>query len=818
MGECSALATKAELKALEDKFIPKVEKAGILSSAANTASQIAAAAIAVPTAKAIAAQQVGQAAHRTASQARGDAARAKGFADRAINTSQQANRAVNNVANATRAAEARAMSAIQRAEQRAGAVAAQYGRANASANAATRKIAQNAQAIGKKAGFDALYAQSRASSAAATASRAMSGVGRALSLVGGVIGILSSFATVAMVAVLTAQVARALKIAQNAEDLALKNKEAIRIANIEITNQRKTLQNQERRLVEQQDSIDVINSQIIKIDGLIKGLYGDIKARDVLIEQLQKRDGEIIEAANAASKKAEEAITKANEALNKLPPPRIPEDLTEVWSQINQLQRQNELLKSDNNALRVALNTALSKLEQKEDKFIVRRVEKATITNASGIRDLNGQVVGLPSKFGSQLDGVTKTITEQYTKADIDTKNNIINSGGIGKQQVERIVDTKLKDVTKMNEQQSNQINSKLDKIDAKTNNFPSVTQIAIAVGALDILRQINSKPSGGGTCLAPALVPPVAAQTRANFGAIGTLQGVTITQNAVLQKGVSAVNEGMKAVGTVVTKIDKTVHHAQHGLKNAFDLANRAWKATHLDKVMSALSVVIALHNAAMLSRNLGQTLGDLTSQALSTIGIKDSEGSPLNINGAIGQQVNNMLTSILGAETYQGIKETWNKSSRILSSASQIVWTVRSIADSTREITEWTAENTGKIGNALRRFRVVGQNAYGWMPERMNSTNKWLARVERARQGVDSLDDAASSFSSVLGEVNNIQQEYSELQEQKTKFQDNVKDLTPNVRDENTPVKDLMTDEKAASKAPSSMPDVFRGEGETS
>jgi hypothetical protein len=264
------------------------------------------------------------------------------------------------------------------------------------------------------------------------------------------------------------------------------------------------------------------------------------------------------------------------------------------------------------------------------------------------------------------------------------------------------------------------------------------------------------------------------------------------------------------------VTKIDDTVHHATWGLEKIQKFADAAWKATHADKVLNALSVVIALHNAAMLARNLGETLGGLTSQALATIGIKDSGGSPLDINAAIGNSVNSMLTNILGADVYQGVKETWNKSSRILSSASQIVWTVRSIADSTREITEWTAENTGKIGNALKRWRVVGENAYGWMPERMTATNKWLARVERTRNGIDSLDDAASSFSSVLGEAQNIQQEWSELDEQGTKFQDNVKALEPKEREQNEPVQLARIEEIAVSKSPASQADVFRGEGE--
>jgi hypothetical protein len=301
-------------------------------------------------------------------------------------------------------------------------------------------------------------------------------------------------------------------------------------------------------------------------------------------------------------------------------------------------------------------------------------------------------------------------------------------------------------------------------------------------------------------------------------------VQGLQGMNNATQSKmddisaklGIADLLQG-NTIAKTVNRISDTVHHGTWGLEKIQGFASTAWKATHADKVMNALTLVASLHNAAMLSRNLGETLGELTSQALATIGIKDSENSPLDINAAIGKSINSLMTSILGAEVYQGVKETWNKSSRIISSASQIVWTVRSIADSAREVTEWTAENTGKIGNALKKFRVVGENAYNWMPEKVTATNKWLSKVDKLKEGVDSLDDAASSFSSVLGEVQNIQQESQEIKEQGDKFKENVKLIQPKEREQNKPVEDARALELEASKSPSNTADVFRGEGET-
>lgn len=774
MGSCTDLVSRAEFEAfkrsLEQKYIPQVEKAGIINNAVSISGQAIQAGLAVQAGRIAKAYEASAAAI-----GKGEAAIA---ASRAAKST--ASTAAANAASATREAL----------------IAKGKGLA--------------AESVAKKASYEALYASSRASSAARAAASAGQIGMKAFNLVSGVLGIVGSVVSVFAMAALTQQViALSKRVAAN-EKITGENENAIHIMKVEQSNQRKTLQNLEETLQQHQENLELVNSQIRALNKLPASLDLKFKRLKTLIDQLNKRIGDEIEAGNQTTKTANEAIAKANLALNKIPAPSPSADLSGVQSQIDGLQRQNELLKSDNNSFRVALNTALAKVEQKEDKYIVRRVEKATITNASSIRDINGNLVGLPSKFGQQIQGASQTLRSEFRQADINTQNNIVNTAGITKPQVEKIIDTKLEDVNKMNEQQSNQINKKLDDLNTKVPSLLTPTNIAVTVGGLDILRQILNKPTGGRSpCFAPQLVPPVAAQTRTNFAAIGTLQGVTIAQAGFIQKSVNAV------ATTTKTTLD-VVKHGTYGLEAMQRFANTAWKATHMDKVLNTLSVVIALHNAAMLSRNLGETLGDLTSQALSTIGIKDSEGSPLDINGAISGTVNAMLTNILGAEVYQGIKETWNKSSRILSSASAIVWTVRSIADSTREITEWTAENTGKIGNALKRWRVVGENAYSWMPERMTATNKWLARVERARNNIDSLDDAASSFSSVLGEVQNIQQEYSELQEQETKFKENVKDLEPKVQEPNEPVQLAREEEREASKSPASQGDVFRGEGE--
>ena len=264
-----------------------------------------------------------------------------------------------------------------------------------------------------------------------------------------------------------------------------------------------------------------------------------------------------------------------------------------------------------------------------------------------------------------------------------------------------------------------------------------------------------------------------------------------TTTSNLAID---TTTNANVTATRTVVDRTKSVLD----GL-NTF--TQKAFRATRIDKALNALNTILLLHNAAMLSRNLATTLGDLTSQALSVIGIKDETGSPLDINKEIGRQIDQFFASALGQEVWKNTKTTWHKANNIISSASNIIWTIRSMQDSAREIMEWSAENTGKIGNALKKFGVVGENAYKWMPEQMTMTNRWTQRIDRFRNKTEDLDDAASSLSSVLGEVQNIQEEYGQLQEQKAQFDKNLQQLTPKERSDNESVKGTVETSKTES-----------------
>jgi hypothetical protein len=220
--------------------------------------------------------------------------------------------------------------------------------------------------------------------------------------------------------------------------------------------------------------------------------------------------------------------------------------------------------------------------------------------------------------------------------------------------------------------------------------------------------------------------------------------------------------------------------------------------------RILNIMSTIATLHNAAMLSRNLADTLGDATSTVITAIGratgTLTAEDS-IDVNEIIGSTFNEFMKGALGEEVWNGTKASWLKANRVLSSASNIITSIRSIADSQRAITEWTAENTGKIGNALKKWGVVGEKSYGWMPEKVTARTAFQKKIDDVRNGIDNLDDAASSLTSAASEVINIQDETKQITDQWKEFDKNLKEATTSIRPENDPVKVAAAAAKAAS-----------------
>jgi hypothetical protein len=166
----------------------------------------------------------------------------------------------------------------------------------------------------------------------------------------------------------------------------------------------------------------------------------------------------------------------------------------------------------------------------------------------------------------------------------------------------------------------------------------------------------------------------------------------------------------------------------------NAMDnFAKAAWQTTRIQKVLDALNLALTLHNAAMLSRNLVGSFGDIISATTNNILslIKNEQVQSININETIGNTIENFLKSILGESTYQGVSENFNKYSRIINATANIINSIQSIMAGLAEGLEIMGRYTGKIGNALKKSGAVLENSYHRYTDKPNGHQfKILAR----------------------------------------------------------------------------------------
>ena len=184
-----------------------------------------------------------------------------------------------------------------------------------------------------------------------------------------------------------------------------------------------------------------------------------------------------------------------------------------------------------------------------------------------------------------------------------------------------------------------------------------------------------------------------------------------------------------------------------------------------HLDRVLNILIWWQTLHNAYMLSANLGQTLTSAISNVLAAIGIKDAEGSPLNIGEILGHEFDSLAKSVIGESEWGGIKAEYKKWNRIYQAAANLLNAVQSIGYSIISALEVVGSYVALIGNALRKWGEVGESAYRWFNPQPNFHNKFFTTLEGTSNVVSQVDQVASEVLSVEDNVTQIGQLKNEL-----------------------------------------------------
>ncbi len=240
------------------------------------------------------------------------------------------------------------------------------------------------------------------------------------------------------------------------------------------------------------------------------------------------------------------------------------------------------------------------------------------------------------------------------------------------------------------------------------------------------------------------------------------------------MQPVLNTVKTTTDTIKGVVNATNAVVNNATHGLAAIQNFASKAWEATGADKILNAITTAVVIHNGVQLSTNLTATIGETASVVLDAMGIQDETGNPIDVNGFIRAKLNNLLTTLLGAETYAALTQKLATYNRIYQASANVLDAANDLFDSARSVAESTAENTGKIGNALLEAGVVYEDAYDEMAERISPQSRAQRRLERFRQGLEEIEDTVSTVGNIASEVVSTKDSFTELKEAKEEWQE--------------------------------------------
>ncbi|BAY22369.1 hypothetical protein NIES2100_21320 [Calothrix sp. NIES-2100] len=538
----------------------------------------------------------------------------------------------------------------------------------------------------------------------------------------------------------------------------------------EISGVKNTAQSAFNKAREAEDIATVadVKAQVAQVDIL------KLRAKVNTLEQSDKsQDSEIQQAKQAAQAALQLGGIALTTAAN------TAQGLSILQGQIGNID--NTANNADNKA-----DNALNRISQIKNGVVTSpEIQNAIAIPIGSFKAEIGQQIGqLKQQISTIKDGVvTSPEIINATPVEIDRlkqrqgntdreigqiKEQIQQTGGINTKQVTRQefeeIKRKLGEADKVNQEglkKTDEILSKLPFIPALTANaikpsIPTLPQIENATGTA-MCRSMNGGCSG-------KKIDDATNSINQNFN--DKINGLDVANT-----GANAAQLGL--LNTINTKLGAEVVGGISGSLGKF------YEWAHLDRILNILTFAATVHNAAMLSNDIVQTLMGAINNVLSLILPKDKDNNPINVGAVIGSTIENAIKGTIGENNYTTLTEGWAKANRIYQATTNILNTFQNLTSTVLNGLELVAGQTGKIGNALRASGEVLESAYQWMNPQ--------PKMNRITTFLEGLQNGASTIQQVtqvpLDTINAV----TELQTANTEF-----------------LKALKEDDKPENKAP--------------
>lgn len=279
----------------------------------------------------------------------------------------------------------------------------------------------------------------------------------------------------------------------------------------------------------------------------------------------------------------------------------------------------------------------------------------------------------------------------------------------------------------------------------------------------------------------------------------------LTAADRALLQK----IDRQTASTNTIVTPAAAVWTKTLATVEKSGNLTRRVWQKLQVDRYLQYANYALNLHNAFYLSKNIAESASFMLDTVLQVVGWAptDADNNPISLGTIASQAIGSVFNSVVGATNAEALKATLQSYSRTYQAATNVLYTVGSIVDSSRAISEITGEHVGKIGNALKSAGAVQENAYGWMPEKMDAAHRVTGRWEKMFTKLETTENVVGDVSSIASEVQSIQQTTQELTTEREELRAAMKDIGLGDTPPSEPITQAEDFKKVDSEAPENL-----------
>lgn len=207
------------------------------------------------------------------------------------------------------------------------------------------------------------------------------------------------------------------------------------------------------------------------------------------------------------------------------------------------------------------------------------------------------------------------------------------------------------------------------------------------------------------------------------------------------------------------------------------------------------------------MLSAQVGDTLLSVIENGLTIFGLKDPDGSAIDLNQILGKQVEEVIKNAIGADNYTEMVLQWKRASTIYRSTANVANSFTGLTNSVINGLEVIGSQNAKIGNGLRAWGAVGEKAYqvfnpnpnfktGGFFDKLNNLDdsaNFLLQVSQVpidvTQAATEFNNSTAALATSLKEETSKGIDLTDAQKQKEKEDvSKAKSATPNIQTADT------------------------------